>query len=197
MKVPGFKSAISDCYSGLPTLCEPPKIKIFGGGGNGAEAIPLFGNILQGIQYNTGSVIDITVTNPGNNYTFPPFVEVVDNCKQGYGAIARATVKDGKINSIYIVSEGENYPVADQPELVINTVNIINPGENYTDGDTVTDNFGNNYNVTIQNGAITKVICNSVSIRIVFTRIYYIHSVDYQFWLISNWIIFSLRDNVN
>ena len=30
MKVPGFKSAISDCYSGLPTLCEPPKIKIFG-----------------------------------------------------------------------------------------------------------------------------------------------------------------------
>ena len=43
MKVPGFKSAISDCYSGLPTLCEPPKIKIFGGGGNSAEAIPLFG----------------------------------------------------------------------------------------------------------------------------------------------------------
>ena len=157
MKVPGFKSAISDCYSGLPTLCEPPKIKIFGGGGNGAEAIPLFGNILQGIKYNTGSIIDITVTNPGNNYTFPPFVEVVDNCKQGYGAVARATIKDGKINSIYIVSEGENYPVADQPELVINTVNIINPGENYMDGDTVTDNFGNNYNVTIQNGAITKV----------------------------------------
>ena len=157
MKVPGFKSAISDCYSGLPTLCEPPKIKIFGGGGNGAEAIPLFGNILQGIQYNTGSIIDITVTNPGNNYTFPPFVEVVDNCKQGYGAVARSTIKNGKINSIYIVSEGENYPVADQPELVINTVNIINPGENYMDGDTVTDNFGNNYNVTIQNGAITKV----------------------------------------
>ena len=157
MKVPGFKSAISDCYSGLPTLCEPPKIKIFGGGGNSAEAIPLFGNILQGVKYNTGSIIDIEVTNPGNNYTFPPFVEVVDNCKQGYGAIARATVKDGKINSIYIVSEGENYPVADQPELVINTVNIINTGENYMDGDTVTDNFGNNYNVTIQNGAITKV----------------------------------------
>ena len=34
---------------------------------------------------------------------------------------------------------------------------IINPGNNYVDGDSVTDNFGNEYNVTIQNGAITKV----------------------------------------
>ena len=43
MKVPGFKSAISNCYSGLPTVCEPPKIKIFGGNGSGGEAIPIFG----------------------------------------------------------------------------------------------------------------------------------------------------------
>ena len=157
MKVPGFKSAISDCYSGLPTLCEPPKIRIFGGGGDSGEAIPLFGNILQGIKYRTGSIIDVKVTNPGNNYTFPPFVEIVDNCKQGFGATARAIVKDGKITSIYIVTEGENYPVADQPELVIINVDIINPGLNYQDGDSVTDNFGNEYDVRIQNGSITKV----------------------------------------
>ena len=157
MSVPGFKSAVSDCYSGLPTLCEPPKIRIFGGGGDSGEAIPLFGNILQGVKYRTGSIIDIKLTNPGNSYQFPPFVEVVDNCKQGFGATARATVKDGKIDSIYIVTEGENYPVADQPELAITDVNIINPGQNYVNGDTVTDNFGNEYDVTIQNGAITKV----------------------------------------
>ena len=157
MKNPGYKSSISDCYSGLPTLCEPPKIRIFGGGGDGGEAIPLFGNILQGVRYRTGGIIDIKLTNPGNNYLFPPFVEVVDNCKQGFGATARATVKDGKISSIYIVTEGENYPVADQPELAIIDVNIIDPGENYLDGDTVTDNFGNEYDVKIQNGAITKV----------------------------------------
>ena len=157
MKNPGYKSSISDCYSGLPTLCEPPKIRIFGGGGDGGEAIPLFGNILQGVRYRTGGIIDIKLTNPGNNYLFPPFVEVVDNCKQGYGATARATVKDGKISSIYIVTEGENYPVADQPELAIIDVNIIDPGQNYLDGDTVTDNFGNEYDVKIQNGAITKV----------------------------------------
>mgnify|MGYP003324510719 CR=1 FL=1 len=157
MKVPGFKSAISDCYSGLPTVCEPPKIKLFGGGGSGAEAIPIFGNIIGDNRYRTGSVIDIKVTNPGNNYQFPPFVEVVDNCKQGLGATARATIKDGKIDNIYIVSEGENYPVGDQPEIIVTSVTIINPGSGYSDGDTVTDNIGNQYDVTIQNGSIIKV----------------------------------------
>jgi len=157
MKVPGFKSAISDCYSGLPTFCEPPKIKIFGGNGSGGEAIPIFGRILGDSRYRTGSIIDIKLTNPGNNYTFPPFVEIVDNCGQGYGATARTTLKDGKINQIYIVSEGENYPVSDQNEQVIESVNIIFPGGGYTDGDRVTDNFGNEYDVTVQQGLITKV----------------------------------------
>ena len=71
--------------------------------------------------------------------------------------VSAVAVKDGKISSIYIVTEGENYPVSDQPELAIVDVNIINPGQNYVDGDTVTDNFGNEYDVKIQNGAITKV----------------------------------------
>ena len=157
MKVPGFKSAISDCYSGLPTICEPPKIKIFGGGGSGAEAIPFFGNIIGDTYNRTGSIIDIKMTNPGNNYQYPPFVEIVDNCNQGLGAQARAIIKDGKVDSIYIVSECENYPVGDQPELAITDINIINPGSGYTDGDTVTDNVGNQYDVTIQGGAIVKV----------------------------------------
>ena len=157
MKVPGFKSAISDCYSGLPTFCEPPKIKIFGGNGSGGEAIPIFGKILGDSRYRTGSIIDIKLTNPGNNYTFPPFVEIVDNCGQGYGATARTTLKDGKIDQIYIVSEGENYPVSDQNEQVVESVNIIFPGGGYTDGDRVTDNFGNEYDVTVQQGLITKV----------------------------------------
>ena len=117
----------------------------------------MFGNILQGVKYRTGSIIDIKLTNPGNNYTFPPFVEVVDNCKQGLGATARATIKDGKIDNIYIVSEGENYPVGDQPEIIVTSVTIINPGSGYSDGDTVTDNIGNQYDVTIQNGSIIKV----------------------------------------
>ena len=157
MKVPGFKSAISNCYSGLPVVCEPPKIRIFGGGGSGAEAIPIFGNIIGDNRYRTGSVIDIKVTNPGNNYTFPPFVEIVDNCKQGLGGVARATVKDGKVDRIYIVSEGENYPVGEQGEVVVTDVTVINPGSGYKDGDKVIDNIGNEYDVTIRNGFILKV----------------------------------------
>ena len=156
MKNPGYKSSISDCYSGLPTVCEPPKIKIFGGGGSGAEAIPIFGNIVGTGSNRTGSIIDIKMTNPGNNYQFPPFVEIVDNCDQGIGGQARATVKDGKVN-IYVLSEGENYPVGDQPEMAVVDVNIINPGSGYDDADTVTDNIGNEYDVTVQGGAIVKV----------------------------------------
>ena len=157
MKNPGYKSSISNCYSGLPVVCEPPKIKIFGGGGSGASAVPIFGNIVGDNRYRTGSVIDIKVTNPGNNYTFPPFVEVVDNCKQGLGGIARATVKDGKVDNIYIVSEGENYPVGDQGEVIVTDVAILNPGSGYSDDDIVVDNIGNEYDVTIRNGFILKV----------------------------------------
>ena len=109
------------------------------------------------IRDSSGSILDIKLTNPGNNYQYPPFVEIVDNCNQGIGGQARATIKDGKVDNIYIVSEGENYPVGDQPELAIVDINIINPGTGYKDGDSVTDNFGNQYNVTVQNGAIVKV----------------------------------------
>ena len=157
MKTPGFKSAISDCYSGLPTLCEPPKVKIFGGNGSGGEAVPIFGRILGDSRYRTGSIIDLKLTNPGNNYTFPPFVEIVDNCNQGFGAVARTTIKDGKIDKIYIVTEGENYPVGEQGEQVIESVNVLFPGSGYEDGDKVIDNFGNEYDVKIDRGFIVKV----------------------------------------
>ena len=38
----------------------------------------------------TGSLIGIKLTNPGQGYTVPPLVEITDNCDQGYGANARA-----------------------------------------------------------------------------------------------------------
>ena len=144
------------CSSALPTLCEPPKINIFGGGGRDAEAIPFYGNIM-GDTRKTGSIIGIKMTNPGNGYLYPPFVEIVDNCKQGYGAVARATIKDGKVNEIYIVSEGENYPIEDSTPPIISDVTIINPGSGYEKGDTVTDDFDNEYDVKISSGAIVKI----------------------------------------
>ena len=155
--ISGIGDAVSECNSALPEVCEPPKINIFGGGGTGATAIPFFGNFMQHAK-KTGSVIGIKMTNPGNGYMFPPFVEIVDNCGQGFGAIARATIKDGKVNEIYMVSEGQFYPISDDEPPIIDSVTIVNPGSGYQEGDTVTDDFDNEYEVQISYGSIIKVI---------------------------------------
>ena len=154
-KKPGFASDIGGCYTGPPQFCKPPTINIFGGGGDGAVAAPLFG--FPDFGTNTASIIDIEITNPGNGYTYPPFVQVVDSCNQGYGAIARATVKDGKIDKIYMSSVGENYPVEEVEPLVVTKVDVINPGSGFTDDDIVSDNLGNLYEADIVGGAIIRV----------------------------------------
>ena len=145
------------CFAGIPTICKPPTINIFGGGGNGASGIPIFGAFAGEGANKTGSIIDIQITNPGSGYTFPPFVEVVDNCNQGYGCVARATIKNGQVDKLYVVSEGENYPVTEEVPYVVADVNIVNPGYGYEDGDKVVDNLGNEYDVKIQSGSIVKV----------------------------------------
>ena len=154
-KKPGFASDIGGCYTGPPQFCKPPTINIFGGGGDGAVAAPLFG--FPDFGTGTASIIDIEITNPGNGYTYPPFVQVVDSCNQGYGAIARATVKDGKIDKIYMSSVGENYPVEEVEPLVVTKVDVINPGSGFTDDDIISDNLGNLYEADIVGGAIIRV----------------------------------------
>lgn len=171
---------IGGCYTGPPLFCSAPVVTIFGGGGTGATAIPLMGAIV-GL---TGSVIGTKVTNGGSGYRFPPFVEIRDNCNQGYGAVARATINDsGEVDSIYIVSEGENYPTGDLYDnstittadfvinsstenqtqslvarnYIVNKILIQNPGQNYIKGDKVTDQFGNEYSIEIFEGSITKI----------------------------------------
>jgi hypothetical protein len=147
-------SSTSGCYTGKPTSCSPPTINIFGGGGSSATAIPLLGAI---VGYS-GSIIGAKVTNGGSGYRFPPFVEIVDNCNQGYGAVARATINDaGEVDSIYIVSEGENYPIDMIQNYIVKDILIENPGENYTSTDTIIDNFGNIYPFKVYNGSIIKV----------------------------------------
>jgi hypothetical protein len=168
---------IGGCYTGPPLFCGAPAISIFGGGGTGATAIPLIGAVV-GL---TGSIIGAKVTNGGSGYRFPPFVEIMDNCNQGYGAVARATINDaGEVDSIYIVSEGENYPTGDlydnsaftTADTVINSstenqtqsliarnyiiskILIQNSGQNYIGEDTATDQFGNEYSIEIFEGAI-------------------------------------------
>ena len=154
-------SSVNGCYTGPPTTCSPPVINIFGGGGAECTAIPLLGAIVG----STGSIIGVKVTNGGSGYRFPPFVEIVDNCNQGYGAVARATINDvGEVDSIYIVSEGENYSIDTIQNYVVTNVLIQNPGENYTSNDIVTDNFGNNYPIQVSNGMIVKITPDSQNI---------------------------------
>ena len=154
---PNFIGDLGSCYCGPPVLCGPPKINIFGGGGTGAEAVPILGAIIGEDKYKTGSIISVKITNPGSGYMYPPFVDVVDNCGQGYGAVARAIVKDGKVDTIYVVSEGENYPADEVIPYIVESVSVIDPGQDFEEGDAVVDDQGNEYNAVIQSGAILKV----------------------------------------
>jgi hypothetical protein len=154
----GTPTASGKCDPRPPSRCSAPVINIFGGSGSGASAVPIFGSIVGQNETRTGSIIGVKVTNRGSGYTFPPFVEIIDNCSQGYGAVAKSIINDkGEVEAIYIVSEGENYPINEiQPQYVSDVI-ILDPGEGYTKGDTAFDNFGNNYELDIFGGAIIGV----------------------------------------
>jgi hypothetical protein len=164
-------SGLSNCFGGIPTVCNPPSINIFGGGGSGASALPIFGSIDEG----TGSIIGAILTDGGFGYTYPPFVSITDNCGKGYGAVAQSIIENGQVTAIVMNSDGEGYTVGnqtqvgdvivttgtttptDQPNITISEVLILNPGYNYQPEDIITDNFGNTYNSVINNGSISSI----------------------------------------
>ena len=105
-------------------------------------------------------MIGAVVTNPGFGYVSPPFVEVTDNCNQGYGGIVQTTINaKGQVASVVVISDGENYPVGTQDPDVFTIVSVLieNPGVEYEPDDIVIDNLGNEYSVVINNGSIVKV----------------------------------------
>ena len=172
VSTPGFSSQLSDCYTGPPLNCSGIKINMFGGGGEGASAMPILGSIVgDAFAAQTASLIGIKLTNGGSSYRTPPFVEIVDNCNQGYGAVARAVV-DYDPNSatyqqvvdVYVVTGGENYPLIepdDGSDAVYNVdhVVVVNPGRNYSPDDVISDDKGNVYNAFLDlDGRILNVI---------------------------------------
>ena len=167
----GFSSALGECYTGPPLNCKGMQVKIFGSDGEGSIAEPIVGALVgDALAQQTGSLIGIKLTNPGQGYTVPPLVEITDNCNQGYGANARAVIDyDQKsptyqqVTDIYIVTPGENYPVIDENtgdnEYTIDHVAVISPGEGYTQEDIIEDNVGNVYDKILDNtGKILNVI---------------------------------------
>ena len=173
VSLPGFESVLGNCYAGPPELggCGGTKIKIFGGGkGKGGIANAIL-QIAEGGRGLTGSMIGVDLVNGGGGYTFPPFVEIVDECGKGFGATARAVIDYDpnsdtyqQITDIYLVTEGQDYtPSTDIKDYILDDENgpkIINGGSGYdSDNDTVTDNYDNEYGInTDTNGSITKLI---------------------------------------
>ena len=154
-----FNDPLGACFGGLLTGCGKPKIRIFGGGGWGAAAEAIMGvlNGPPGKIETTASIIGIKVTKPGVGYEFPPFIEIIDDCKQGYGAVARGLVRNGEVIGIYMVSEGEGYPPGEIEEVgVVDTI-IVKPGSGYSEGDIGVDNYGNEYKVIVDKGGIVSV----------------------------------------
>ena len=173
VSLPGFESVLGNCYAGPPELggCGGTKIKIFGGGkGKGGIANAIL-QIAEGGRGLTGSMIGVDLVNGGGGYTFPPFVEIVDECGKGFGATARAVIDYDpnsdtyqQITDIYLVTEGQDYtPSTDIKDYIPDDENgpkIIDGGGGYdSDNDTVTDNYDNEYSInTDTNGSITKLI---------------------------------------
>lgn len=156
---------VKECFTDIIDIASPPVINIFGGGGEGAQAIPFFGSLVSEENRTTGSIIGVQVTDGGLGYRYPPFVEIVDDANQGYGAIARALINEkGQVTQIYIVSEGENYTPNDITEYSVSSVYIENGGENYQEGDIVIDNLGNTYNTLVYDGRIHEV--QPINIRV-------------------------------
>ena len=167
----GFSSILGECYTGPPLNCKGMQVKIFGSDGQGSIAEPIIGALVgDALAQQTGSLIGIKLTNPGQGYTVPPLVEITDNCNQGYGANARAVIDYDpqsptyqQVIDIYIVTPGENYPVIEEntgdKEYTVDHVIVISPGEGYKEEDIIQDNVGNEYvKILDTNGKILNVI---------------------------------------
>ena len=171
------KSSVGGCYTLQQTSCSAPKVKVFGGSGKGVEAEAILGSFsTDSSGRTTASVIGIKLKKKGKKYKYPPFVEIIDDCEQGYGAVARSVIdENGEVTDIYIVSEGENYPIGDvnpnsseeiaitDPSEIPNYVSDVyveTPGYGYTKDDICTDDFGNQYQIICDpgDGSITDVI---------------------------------------
>ena len=173
--IEGRTGDFGNCLTTYPTSCGSAQIKIFGGGGTGGSAIPILGPTVERIINDTSigknitktaNVIGVVLENAGSGYRFPPFVEITDECGIGYGARARSTINnEGQITSIYMVSSGENYPINGDSGYGVVDVVVVSSGIEYQVTDTATDNFGNEYSLTIEDGRIISAsIINKVEV---------------------------------
>ena len=158
-----------DC--GEPSSCGGPTVTFFGGNGVGGAGEAILGGVVNNTEglddvvssvQNTGSIIGVEITDPGSGYTYaPPIVTFEDSCDLGYGAVGKAIVDYdsdsptyGQITGVYMLSEGENYPVEGYQENMVTGTVVLYSGNGYLPEDTATDNAGTEYNLTVDKGRI-------------------------------------------
>ena len=107
------------------------------------------------------------MTSGGSGYNGNPFIEIVDDCEQGYGAVAEAIVDMDRNSPTYqqvvdviVITPGENYPIkVDQEPVVVDHIVILDPGSGYTNDDVIEDSAGNQYTPIVDPvGRIISVI---------------------------------------
>jgi hypothetical protein len=82
--------------------CGFPKVTIFGGGGSGASG--------SAIVDTFGQILGVNILDPGSGYTSAPYISIDDNCDNGVGARAYATVgSNGSISKIVMTYPGSGY----------------------------------------------------------------------------------------
>jgi hypothetical protein len=156
-------SPLLECSTKPPETCYAPEVLIFGGRGEGAKATAYVGRYVDSDDGRTvtnkrGGVVSIEVTDGGDGYVYPPFVEIRDNCKLGIGAVARSVIKDGKVIKIYLVTPGEGYPSAGEELFVVDTVEVISGGSGYTPA-IIEDQYGGRYEVVVdENGRVDNIL---------------------------------------
>ena len=157
----GTPSGLEPCNTTNIFNCGPPQIEFFGGDGSGGAGEVILGKFIDKLDVDdifgsfsrTASIAGVRITKPGSGYTTAPLIAFTDSCGQGYGAFGRAVIDYnqnsptfGQIKDVIIISEGENYPVAEYTtgrggvqELFISKVIVDNPGINYQPSDVIAD----------------------------------------------------------
>jgi hypothetical protein len=94
------------------------------------------------------------INSDGEGYTLGNQPQVGDIISTGTGA---DTGTGGTGVDTGTGGTGADITLTDQQNITISEVLILNPGYNYQDGDIVTDNFGNQYDVVIDGGSISSI----------------------------------------
>lgn len=163
-------AAYFDC-DGTTLNCGLPKVTFFGGFGGGGGTGAVVVDVL-------GQIMGVNIKDPGASYTTAPYVSFEDACNTGGGARGNVILRDGRIDSVYMVSNGMDYlgPVGDdrcntnpigddglEYTAYIADVIIINTGIGYTEEDLI-------YNIYCDSGVEIYPVVDPDG-RIVDTRI--------------------------